>query len=113
MATYEYEKVLADYATGRMDVEMALGHSLQHIGQLYAAQSSATVDRQALRKSIQALEGDLKTLQVSLEHWQKAQTDRLQTVENDLAALQQRIAAWQAKANLTVPKPGTTHPKSR
>ncbi len=63
MATYGYEKVWADYANGRMDVEMAMGHSLQHIGQLYATQTAANTDQQALRKQIHGLEGDVKTLE--------------------------------------------------
>jgi len=90
----------------RMDVEMALGHGLQHIGQLYAAQTSATTDQHALRKRIQALEGDVKTLQTSIE--------RLQTVENSLSTLQQSIAAWQATDNSpTTPKPDAPRPKAR
>ena len=40
MATYDPKQVLADYATGRITPEMAVGHSLQHIEQLYAAQTS-------------------------------------------------------------------------
>jgi len=55
MATYPHEKVLADYARGDMDVEMAMGHSLQHIGQLHAAQTAATAERQALRKQVTTL----------------------------------------------------------
>lgn len=107
MATYDYEKVLADYANGRMDVEMAMGHSLQHIGQLYATQSTANADRQALRKQILGLEGDVRTLQSAVERLQKTQTDRLQTLENGLVALQQNIADWKADINsLTAPRQG-------
>jgi prefoldin subunit 5 len=96
MATYEYEKVWSDYASGRMDVEMTMGHALQHIGQLYAAQTTANADRQALRKQIHTLEGDVKTLQTAVERLQKTQTDRLQTLENGLVALQQTVTDWKA-----------------
>ncbi|MFN8492224.1 MAG: hypothetical protein U0350_31785 [Caldilineaceae bacterium] len=114
MATYEYEKVLADYANGRMDVEMTMGHALQHIGQLYTAQSSATADQHALRKAIQALEGDLKMLQASFERWQKAQLDRFQLVENNLFVLQQTITARQAAADSpSASKPNKLHPPTR
>jgi hypothetical protein len=41
MSTYDYDKVMADYANGRITVEMAMGHSLQHIGKLYEAQAAA------------------------------------------------------------------------
>jgi len=105
MATYDYEKVWADYANGRMDVEMAMGHSLQHIGQLYAAQTAATADRQGLYKQIQGLEGDVKTLQAVVERLQKTQTTRLKTLENGLVALQQNIADWKADVDsLTAPQ---------
>ncbi|MEZ4865896.1 MAG: hypothetical protein R3C14_31570 [Caldilineaceae bacterium] len=39
MATYDPNQVLADYAAGRITPEMAVGHTLQHIVQLHAAQT--------------------------------------------------------------------------
>ncbi len=45
MSTYDYEKILSDYANDRMSVEMTLGHALLHIGKLYAAQSASTLGR--------------------------------------------------------------------
>ena len=35
MSTYDFAKILSEYANGRMSVEMTLGHALQHIGKLY------------------------------------------------------------------------------
>jgi hypothetical protein len=49
MATYDHKQVLADYAHGRITPEMAVGYSLQHIEQLYAAQAAA---RNAWRAAI-------------------------------------------------------------
>ncbi len=37
MATYDPKQVFADYASGQITPEMAVGHSLQHIELLYAA----------------------------------------------------------------------------
>ncbi|GEM_PF-521582 len=66
MATYPLEKILADYESGKMDVEMTLGHSLQHIGQLHASQSAANADRQALHKQVNTIEHALRSLQDEL-----------------------------------------------
>ena len=104
MATYDHEKVLIDYGKGRIDIEMAMGHALQHIGQLYAAQTGATTDRQALQKRVHTLEGDVKTLQTTVDRLQKTQTERLQTLETGLSTLQRTVVAW--KADLAA----VTHP---
>ena len=37
MATYDPKQLLADYASGKLTPEMAVGHSLQHIDKLYDA----------------------------------------------------------------------------
>lgn len=104
MATYDHEKVLADYGHGKIDVEMAMGHALQHIGHLYVAQSAANADRQALRKRVD-------TLEATVTHLQKVQTERLQILENGLTSLQQTVIHWKADvANLTVPTTETMRP---
>ncbi len=83
MSTYPIEKILIDYDNGRMDVEMAMGHSLQHVSKLYTAQTSAATERQALRQKVSALEELIKTLQT--------RNDRLQPLPDSLAALQRTI----------------------
>jgi hypothetical protein len=40
MATYDHKQLLADYAAGRITPEMAVGHSLQPIAQLYETQAA-------------------------------------------------------------------------
>lgn len=77
MATYPLEKILADYASGKMDVEMTLGHSLQHIGQLHAGQSAAHADRQAWHKQVNLIEQ-------TISRWQE-----------DLAALKRSVGTLQ------------------
>ena len=57
MATYDHKQVLADYAAGRITPEMAVGHSLQHIAQLYEAQAATRA----------ALDGRLNTLQAAVD----------------------------------------------
>jgi hypothetical protein len=56
MATYDHKQVLADYANGKLTPEMVVGHSLQHIDKLYAAQTDATrqwrVELDALKQQV-------------------------------------------------------------
>jgi chromosome segregation ATPase len=89
MGTYDYKKVLSEYDNGRMTVDMAVGHSLQHIGKLYEAQTAANASHRAWQAKVDRLEDALKTLQAEVDRWQKrqTQTDRLQQLENALTAL--------------------------
>ena len=57
MSTYDHKRVLADYEHGRITPEMAVGHSLQHIAQLYEAQAATRV----------ALDGRVNRLQVAVD----------------------------------------------
>ncbi|MFN8492548.1 MAG: hypothetical protein U0350_33410 [Caldilineaceae bacterium] len=91
MSTYPIEKILFDYEHNRMDGEMALGHSLQHISKLYAAQASADAERQLLRQKVNALEAWLQTLQ--------AKSDRVQTLPESLITLQRTLALLQHKVD--------------
>ncbi len=63
MGTYDYKRVISDYDNERMDVEMAMGHSLQHIGKLYEAQIAANISRYELRGKVDTLENTVNTLQ--------------------------------------------------
>lgn len=90
MGTYDFQKVLTDYANGRMEVERAMGHSLQHISKLYEAQATANTDHRELRKRVDRLADDMKTLQ--------AKIDRLQTLENGLTAL--NLTVYNLKADV-------------
>jgi hypothetical protein len=91
MSTYPIEKILSDYDNGRMDVEMALGHSLQHISKLYAAQNSNAAERQVLRQQISALEEQVKTLQTK--------TDRLQPLLDSQVVVQRTLVLLQNKVD--------------
>jgi len=64
MATYDPKQLLADYASGKLTPEMAVGHSLQHIEQLYAAQTS---QRQEWRGKTDALDKRVTGLQTAVD----------------------------------------------
>ena len=64
MSTYDFDKVLSDYANGRITVEMAMGHSLQHIGKLYATQSAT---RTEWRSEIDALKKQVNLVQAVVD----------------------------------------------
>lgn len=55
MSTYEFDKILTEYANERMSVEMTLGHALQHIGKLYAQLNSLTQALHSLRADVDSL----------------------------------------------------------
>jgi hypothetical protein len=88
MATYDHKQVLTDYDKGKITPEMAVGHSLQHIDQLYAAQIAA---RTEWRTEIAALE---KRVNI-----QQAVIDRL-------TVFREKVLAQQKKRNSpSQPKP--------
>ena len=97
MSTYDHKKVLSDYAAGRMKVEMAMGHSLQHIAKLYEEQTSANIRRQEIRDKATELEKEVKTLRAEIKQLQRlrAQVDRLQKVVDSLAGL--NLTVYQLK----------------
>ena len=67
MATYDHKQVLTDYASGKITPEMAVGHSLQHIGKLYEAQSMRDTDRRTEQIRLEALEKRVHSQQAALD----------------------------------------------
>jgi hypothetical protein len=64
MATYDHKQVLTDYAHGRITPEMAVGHGLQHIDHLYAAQATL---RTEWRAELDALKQQLTAVQTTVD----------------------------------------------
>ncbi len=67
MGTYNHKQILSDYANDRMTVEMAMGHTLQHIDKLYDLQTTANVNRYELRGRVDILEKTVTTLQAKVD----------------------------------------------
>ncbi|MFN8496213.1 MAG: hypothetical protein U0350_51960 [Caldilineaceae bacterium] len=67
MSTYEYPKVMSDYENGRMDMQMAFGHVMQHIGKLYEGQAVANASRYELQAKVEAQEKRAQALQVAVD----------------------------------------------
>ena len=67
MGTYDHKQVIADYATGKLTPEMAIGHSLQHIDKLYEAQTAANLSRYELRSKVDTLENKVNALQKAVD----------------------------------------------
>lgn len=57
---------------------MAVGHSLQHIGKLYDAQTAANLSRYGLRSQLDTLAGQVAALQATVNHL-RAVVERLST----------------------------------
>jgi hypothetical protein len=68
MSTYDHKQILSDYANGNITADMAVGHTLQHIGKLYEAQTAANLSRYELRSKIDALENMVSALQAEIAH---------------------------------------------
>ena len=66
MGTYDHKQVLSDYANGKITVEMAMGHALQHIDKLYGLQTTANINRYKLRGRVDALEKVVTALQTEI-----------------------------------------------
>ena len=66
MGTYDHKQVLLDYANDNITAEMAVGHSLQHIGKLYEAQTAANFSQYELRSKVDTLENLVNTLQAEV-----------------------------------------------
>ena len=73
MATYDHKQVLADYAAERITPEMAVGHSLQHIAQLYEAQAAT---RAALTARVNTLQAEVDRLTAFMDKVLRAQKKR-------------------------------------
>jgi len=83
MSTYEYEKVWSDYQTGRMDGEMAVGHTLQHVGKLYEAIRTVTATQRSLQEQFALLTNEVRTL--------RSEVNRIPQPTDDLDRLPQLI----------------------
>ncbi len=67
MGTYDCKKVLTDWSNGTLTADMALGHSLQHIAELYERQAAANATNRKLQGALDHLENKVKTLQAEID----------------------------------------------
>ena len=67
MGTYDHKQVLSEYANGKITVEMAMGHTLQHIDKLYELQTTANINRYELRGKVDTLANTVNTLQAKID----------------------------------------------
>ena len=67
MGTYDHKQVISDYASGKLTPKMAIGHSLQHINNLYEAQTAANLSRYELRSKVDTLENRVNALQAAVD----------------------------------------------
>jgi hypothetical protein len=119
MSTYEVEKVITEYANDRMPVEMAMGHSLQHIGKLYAAQTICTTTQRALNEQVNQLTTAVKTLHSAVHHQPKAPAGEWQQkFEEHLTVLNTMVANLRADVDRLIthtrlpPNPKSKRPSS-
>ncbi len=70
MSTYDHQRVLADWSNGTLTADMAIGHALQHIDELYARQK-------AWQTKINHLENGLKAMQTQFDRLVKGMSQEL------------------------------------
>lgn len=80
MSTYDLDKVLSDYAHGHITVEMAMGHSLQHIGKLYVEQAAMRTEIDVLKKQVNFAQLTVDQLKALIDKARAKQ--KLQTAAN-------------------------------
>ncbi|MFN8493657.1 MAG: hypothetical protein U0350_39010 [Caldilineaceae bacterium] len=95
MGTYNHKQVLSDYETGKLDVEMAMGHALQHIDKLYEAQSTANTESRVLQQTVSTLQNEMKTYQ--------AQTSGLPKLQAALVRLQRLVDSLITHTGMPLP----------
>ncbi len=64
MSTYDHQKILTDWSNGTLTADMAIGHSLQHIAQLYELLAQ---QRKSGNDKVNHLENKVTTLQAQLD----------------------------------------------
>lgn len=85
MSTYDYDKVMSDYANDRITPEMAVGHSLQHIGKLYETVTALKTGQHTWQTKTETLEKRVNTMQTEI--------DRLNAFMEKVLRSQKRNAA--------------------
>lgn len=97
MATYEYEKLWLEYEANRMDMEMAFGHTLQHVGKLYEAHRTVVIAQRALQTQITALASEIKGLHGETQRPQNSfEVDRLQKLADSLTTCKRALISLRA-----------------
>lgn len=100
MATYEYEKLWLEYEADRMDMEMAFGHTLQHVGKLYEANRTVATVQRTMQEQLAGLTTELKTLRSEIQRAQKPfETDGFQRLADGLATCKRAITTLQAEVD--------------
>ncbi len=107
MSTYEYEKVWSDYKAGRMEGEMALGHTLQHVGKLYEAIHTVTTTQRSLQEQVALLANEVKTLRCETNRVQKpADLERLPQLTESFTLFKRALAHLRADVDRLIAHTG-------
>ncbi len=67
MGTYNHKRILEEWSNGALTPEMAMGHALQHIAELYERQALANIEQRKLQAQVNQLTNKLATTQATLD----------------------------------------------
>ncbi len=71
MSTYDHQRILSDWSNGTLTADMAIGHALQYIAELYARQK-------AWQNKISHLENTVNSLQTQFDPLVKGVSQELE-----------------------------------
>ncbi len=75
MGTYDHQKILNDWSNGTLTPDMAIGHSLQHIAQLYELLAQ---QRKSASDKVNHLENKVNALQAQIDRLTKGVSAELE-----------------------------------
>ncbi len=75
MGIYDHKRILSDWSNGTLTADMAIGHALQHIAELYELLAQ---QRKSVNDKVNHLENRLNTLQVQFDRLTKGVSAELE-----------------------------------
>jgi len=67
LGTYNHKRIVEDWSNGTLTADMAIGHALQHIVELYERQDLASIEQRKLQAQLTHMANKLATVQATLD----------------------------------------------
>ncbi len=80
MSTYDHKRVLTDWSNGTLTADMAIGHALQHIAELYELLAQ---QRKSCSDKVNHLENKVNALQVQVDRLVKSLSPQVEKTKRD------------------------------
>ncbi len=80
MGTYNCKRILEEWSNGTLTPEMAIGHALQHIAELYERQELTNIEQRKLQAQVNHLANKFATVQATLDRFLKLNASDAKTI---------------------------------